>query len=41
MTNWPCILGEDFLGHVMYNSGEGLTGTFSSMIGTHGSFPLL
>ena len=40
MTNWPCILGEDFLGHVMYISGR-LTGTFSSMIHTHGSFPLL
>ena len=25
MTNWPCILGEDFLGLVMYISGEGLT----------------
>ena len=25
MTNWPCIFGEDFIGLVMYISGEGLT----------------
>ena len=25
LTNWPCIFGEDFLGLVMYISGEGLT----------------
>ena len=23
MTNWPCILGGDFFGHLMYVSGEG------------------
>ena len=25
MINWPCIFGGDFLGLVMFISGEGLT----------------